>query len=342
MYLTVPNENVTVQQSTGTEAKEMVPDQSIWTIGSAEMKEYTFCEGLRAVMPGKAPLPINPVPVVKYGHFDIILGPCLAPFFFFFSQPYTIPRAPAVCCPLLRADADWCLQSDVTLYCPIRPMFPHARRYIKTLGPLIELFGENFSYDLKVWFDDVPAVTIFRCEELLLCKPPDVAKFGEGAHLPMTVQLVLVRSDGVIYRANHKYTYSPSSYDVKGGQPGLPSASTMLNDQHQHQQQQHQHQHHQMMQLQQQQKMQQAQQQQQQQLAMQQQMLMQQAMMRGGQQIQMMPPGIQPGMQQAMSQRQPEADQQQQQQAAQMFAMQQQIQMMQQQQMMQQLQPGPT
>ena len=283
-YLTVPNENVTVQQSTGTEARETVPDQSIWTIGSAEMKEYTFCEGLRAVVPGKVPLPINPVPVVKY---------------------------------------------------------------VKTLGPLIELFGENFSSDLKVWFDDVPAVTIFRCEELLLCKPPDIARFGKGTDGPRTVQLVLVRDDGVIYRANQKYMYSPNSY-TKGGPAMLDDAGQQMQMQQaqaqqaqaqaQVQQQAQAHAQQQQLAMQQQQMQVQAQQvqAQQQQMAMQQQMLMQQAMMREIQMTQQMPPG--------MPQRPPGSDPHAQMQFSMQQQMNQQMLAMQQQQMMQQQmqQPGPT
>lgn len=56
-------------------------------------------------------------------------------------------------------------------------------RCIKSLGRLVELFGENFSTQLQVWFDDVPAVTIFRCDELMLCKPPDLSAFADQSDI---------------------------------------------------------------------------------------------------------------------------------------------------------------
>jgi hypothetical protein len=49
----------------------------------------------------------------------------------------------------------------------------------------VEIYGENFSTMFKVlcrravltqvWFDDVPSETFYRCEELLLCRPPEIS-----------------------------------------------------------------------------------------------------------------------------------------------------------------------
>ena len=45
---------------------------------------------------------------------------------------------------------------------------------------MLELTGENFTPNLKVWFGDVPSETWYRCEESLLCVVPDISSFREG------------------------------------------------------------------------------------------------------------------------------------------------------------------
>ena len=45
---------------------------------------------------------------------------------------------------------------------------------------MLELNGENFTSNLKVWFGDVEAETMYRCEEGLLCVVPDISCFREG------------------------------------------------------------------------------------------------------------------------------------------------------------------
>ena len=45
---------------------------------------------------------------------------------------------------------------------------------------MLELNGENFSSNLKVWFGDVEAETMYRCEEGLLCVVPDISCFRGG------------------------------------------------------------------------------------------------------------------------------------------------------------------
>ena len=53
---------------------------------------------------------------------------------------------------------------------------------------MLELTGENFSPSLRVWFGDVEADTMYRCQESLLCVVPEVAAFrgewGWGRHPP--------------------------------------------------------------------------------------------------------------------------------------------------------------
>lgn len=48
----------------------------------------------------------------------------------------------------------------------------------KTLGKVVELYGEQFSTLLTVYFNAEPAETWYRCEELLMCSPPPFAKLS--------------------------------------------------------------------------------------------------------------------------------------------------------------------
>ena len=60
---------------------------------------------------------------------------------------------------------------------------------------MLELNGENFSSNLKVWFGDVEAETMYRCEEGLLCVVPDISCFREGwKWIQETVQVRCKRS----------------------------------------------------------------------------------------------------------------------------------------------------
>ena len=43
----------------------------------------------------------------------------------------------------------------------------------QTLGVMVELYGENFTTHLTVYFGNVAAETFYRCEELLMCHRPD-------------------------------------------------------------------------------------------------------------------------------------------------------------------------
>lgn len=72
-------------------------------------------------------------------------------------------------------------------------------------------YGFNFNVGHRVWFDDVPATTTFRCKELLLCKPPPLSMFSdvteENQYMPKTVMLMIGNSDGIIYKLDQTYTY---------------------------------------------------------------------------------------------------------------------------------------
>ena len=42
---------------------------------------------------------------------------------------------------------------------------------------MLDLTGENFTPMLRVWFGDVEAETMFRCEDGMLCVVPDISQF---------------------------------------------------------------------------------------------------------------------------------------------------------------------
>eukprot|EP01136_Pigoraptor_vietnamica_P031806 Opistho-1_new@92851 len=77
---------------------------------------------------------------------------------------------------------------------------------------LVELHGENFTPNLKVWFADAPAETLYRCAELLLCTPPPIGLIRDCkwtyVQKRTEVRLFLVRDDGVVYKTDVTYTYA--------------------------------------------------------------------------------------------------------------------------------------
>jgi recombining binding protein (suppressor of hairless) len=77
---------------------------------------------------------------------------------------------------------------------------------------MLELIGDNFSPDLKVWFGDVEAETMYRCHESMLCIVPDISQFKQGwqwVRQPTQVPVSLVRTDGIIYATGLTFTYTP-------------------------------------------------------------------------------------------------------------------------------------
>lgn len=103
---------------------------------------------------------------------------------------------------------------------------------------MLELVGENFAPNLKVWFGDVEAETAFRCQTSIICTVPDVSLFkncsnggaGDCSSVqssafgqnntnnwssksnpmqPTQVPIILVRFDGVIYNSGLMFTYTP-------------------------------------------------------------------------------------------------------------------------------------
>lgn len=77
---------------------------------------------------------------------------------------------------------------------------------------MLELHGENFIPNLKVWFGEVEAETMFRCGEDMCCVVPDISAFRSGwrwVRQPLGVPVSLVRSDGIIYSTGLTFTYTP-------------------------------------------------------------------------------------------------------------------------------------
>ena len=84
---------------------------------------------------------------------------------------------------------------------------------------MLELTGENFTPNLRVWFGDVESETMYRCQESMLCVVPDISQFRNGWHWvrqPTQVPVSLVRNDGVIYATGLTFTYTPEPGPRRG------------------------------------------------------------------------------------------------------------------------------
>ena len=96
---------------------------------------------------------------------------------------------------------------------------------------MLELTGENFTPNLRVWFGDVESETMYRCQESMLCVVPDISQFRNGWHWvrqPTQVPVSLVRNDGVIYATGLTFTYPPEP----GPRPHCPLAEDIMRGQH--------------------------------------------------------------------------------------------------------------
>ncbi|KAB7502272.1 Suppressor of hairless-like protein [Armadillidium nasatum] len=98
--------------------------------------------------------------------------------------------------------------------CPVTPVPIVSSLQLNGGGDvgMLELTGENFTPNLRIWFDDVEAETMYRCEECILCVVPDISAFRRGwqwVREPTQVPVSLVRHGGVIYATNLTFTYTP-------------------------------------------------------------------------------------------------------------------------------------
>ncbi|XP_060086880.1 recombining binding protein suppressor of hairless-like protein isoform X1 [Heteronotia binoei] len=88
---------------------------------------------------------------------------------------------------------------------------------------MLEVQGEYFHENLKVWFGDVEAETMYRSPKSLVCVVPDVSAFSRDwrwLRYPITVPLLLQRNDGLIYSSTFSFTYTPEQ-NFFTGQPVL-------------------------------------------------------------------------------------------------------------------------
>nr|XP_047124430.1 recombining binding protein suppressor of hairless isoform X2 [Hydra vulgaris] len=78
----------------------------------------------------------------------------------------------------------------------------------------MEVNGEKFTSNLKVWFADVEAETMYS-SETLICLVPDVSLFKDRwkyKQSDFSVPVSLVRDDGVIYPTDCTFTFTPELY----------------------------------------------------------------------------------------------------------------------------------
>lgn len=110
--------------------KDIINDGASWTIISTDKAEYTFYEGM-----GPVPTPVTPVPVVE-------------------SLQVCTQR----CCLMTCLLCLWCLALWETQ--------AFLLVFIKLNGggdvAMLELTGQNFTPNLRVWFGDVEADTMYR------------------------------------------------------------------------------------------------------------------------------------------------------------------------------------
>ncbi|XP_009870224.1 PREDICTED: recombining binding protein suppressor of hairless-like protein, partial [Apaloderma vittatum] len=86
---------------------------------------------------------------------------------------------------------------------------------------MLEVQGDYFHAHLKVWFGDVEAETMYRSPKSLVCVVPDVSAFGSDwrwLRYPITVPLLLIRDDGLIYSSSFTFTYTPEQSFIPGQQ----------------------------------------------------------------------------------------------------------------------------
>ncbi|NXU68713.1 RBPJL protein, partial [Horornis vulcanius] len=100
---------------------------------------------------------------------------------------------------------------------------------------MLEVQGEYFHAHLKVWFGDVEAETMYRSPKSLVCVVPDVSAFGSDwrwLRYPITVPLLLIRDDGLIYSSSFTFTYTPEQSCLPGQQvvSDVPQDSDRLLD----------------------------------------------------------------------------------------------------------------
>ncbi|MEQ2200444.1 hypothetical protein XENOCAPTIV_029458 [Xenoophorus captivus] len=137
-----------------------------------------------------------------------------------------------VCSEMINDGASWTIistdKAEYTFYEGMGPVHSPVTPVPLNGGgdvAMLELTGQNFTPNLRVWFGDVEAETM--CAESMLCVVPDISAFREGwrwVRQPVQVPVTLVRNDGIIYSTTLTFTYTPEP----GPRPHCSAAGAIL------------------------------------------------------------------------------------------------------------------
>ncbi|KAI3385134.1 hypothetical protein SNEBB_002590 [Seison nebaliae] len=117
-----------------------------------------------------------------------------------------------------RVEYSWYTPRELTNDMRITPVpIVHSISISELNGnALVQLKGESFTPVLQIWFDYIPSTTYYRCSQLLKCYVPPIQNFFNELprltnmnDMNKTVDIFLVRNDGVIYPTGLKFSYTP-------------------------------------------------------------------------------------------------------------------------------------
>ena len=79
---------------------------------------------------------------------------------------------------------------------------------------MLDLSGENFTPVLRVWFGDVEAETMYRCEDSMLCVVPDISAFRAGwrwVRQPLQVNTITMNAGQLGIGSHRPWSSRPGS-----------------------------------------------------------------------------------------------------------------------------------
>ena len=164
-YLSLSHDQIIRSEATKTSDQyvDLLTDNAIWTIISADSNEVKFYEAL-----GPTPFPISPSPKIS---------------------DWEISRSG------LATDDD------------------DSYRLV--------LRGENFHHQLSIWFNAVPSKSVLVSASHIECIIPPISEFTSNNNFVdgqyLTVEIYLVRNDGVIFHTGKSFTYNPSDHCFADG-----------------------------------------------------------------------------------------------------------------------------
>ena len=164
-YLSLSHDQIIRSEATktGDQYIDLLTDNAIWTIISADSNEVRFHEAL-----GPTPYPISPAPQI---------------------HDWEIAR-----CGLANDDDD-------------------SYRLI--------LKGESFHHQMSIWFNSVPSRSVLVSANHIECIIPPISDFTSNNNFVdgkyLTVEIFIVRNDGVIFHTGKSFTYNPSDHCYADG-----------------------------------------------------------------------------------------------------------------------------